>query len=99
MFRATDQQLQSLLITAQKLSHYHHIKFPDIDYDEFYSISQVAIAEALKTYKPTKGKLNLWVRAYLYARFNKYLIRQYKKQKDILNKLRVLGISIQRPEQ
>ncbi len=98
MFRATDQQLQEILTTARKLSRHYSTKFPEVDYDEFYSIAQVAIAEALKTYRPRKGTLNLWTSQYIYARFHDYCTRQYKKQKQIIVKVEILRMSIQRPE-
>jgi len=87
MFRASPQQVKDSLETARKLSRHYSCKFPEVDYDEFYSISQVAIAQALKTYKPAKGKLHTWVSHYIYSRFHDYLTREYKKQKNILIKI------------
>jgi hypothetical protein len=77
MYRASQEELQTLLITAEKLSHYYHRKYPDIPADEFYSIAQVAIAEALKSHRKGK-KLTLWVSQYIYSRFADHLKNQNK---------------------
>ncbi len=73
MFRASQEQLQSLLITAEKLSHHYAKKYPDIEWKEFYSISQVAITKALQRYNPRKGKLLPRVKIFIYEKFNKYI--------------------------
>jgi DNA-directed RNA polymerase specialized sigma24 family protein len=91
MFRATEAQLSEALTTAKKLSRHYSVKFPEVDYDEFYSISLIAIAEALRTYRK-KGTLNYWCARYIYSRFYDYL-RKEKKKNCLL-----LRIPIWRPE-
>lgn len=90
----TEQQIQSTLSTAIKLSYYYAKKFPDVGFDEFYSISLVAIAEGLITYNKRKGTISSWISHYIYARFHTYLIRKYKKQKKLLEKIHKMSISI-----
>lgn len=90
-YQSTDQQLQFLILTAKRISCHYHKKFPDVPSDEFYSIALVAIAEGLKSYKKNKGTLHSWVSHYIYARFHNYLVRYYKKQVIILNKITKLG--------
>ena len=87
----TDLQLQTLIFSAQKLSNHYHQKFPCVETDEFFSIALVAIAEALRSYQKNKGTLHSWTSHYIYARFHNFLVRKYKKQQMILNKLIKMG--------
>lgn len=73
MFRASPQQVKGSLSTAEKLSGYYATKYPEIGYDEFYSIALEAIAKACEKYNPKKGELLPRVRTYIYHRFHDYL--------------------------
>lgn len=92
----TDEQLQFLIFTAKRLSYHYHRKFPNIDFDEFFSIAQVAIAEALKSYKKNKGTLHSWVSHYIYARFHNYITRNYKRKVIITTHLSKAGYFLYR---
>ena len=105
MYRASQEQLQSLLVTAEKLSRHYSKKYPDIDYQEFYSISQVAITKALQRYNPRKGKLLPRVKIFIYERFNQYAKNQFKPiimppheimyadNIDIVHKIKTVGLT------
>ena len=76
MFRASDSELQALLIDAEKLSHHYAKKYPDIGYDEFYSIAQVAIAKAIPMFDPQRGTLGRRCLKFTCQFFHKHIKKQ-----------------------
>ena len=93
-----DEIVQEALIISGKLSSHYSKKFPFVDFDEFFSISMVAISQALKTYKKEKGSFDNWCSHYIYSRFNNFLLKE-KRKHILIRKLKdriktVNGISL-----
>ena len=77
MFRVSDNELKAIESTARNISAYYAKKYPSIGFDEFFSIAQVEIAEAIKHYKE-KYPLAKSCRRYIYTGFHRYIRKQEK---------------------
>lgn len=82
MFRASDLQLKELEDTARNLSAYYAKKYPSIGFDEFFSIAQVELAEAIKHHKGRYPLKNSCKR-YIYTGFHRYIKKQEKFKLNI----------------
>jgi len=91
-----DKLVQEAISIAEKLSHHYSKKFPDVDFSEFYSVSMIAITQALRTFNKKKGSFDFWCSFYIYGRFHNLLLKEKRKQ-DMIKRLQEKyynGISI-----